>query len=182
MGSEMCIRDSSMDDPSPYNFGMLGGDVVIIDAGNRPLEQMSKSEFNKGLRKFWARAGLFIAREDLARYRGVWQNASTMAEARAAFDRLWASVAEAEFRLSSRAGQPAPWHLAASPHVAAAESGGSRRAGQPAPRHVAACPHVAAAFDELSDEVLEWLTDNFLWDKLSTVSYTHLTLPTKRIV
>ena len=26
---------------------------------------------------------------------------------------------------------------------------------------------MAAAFDELSDEVLEWLTHNFLWDKLS---------------
>ena len=25
---------------------------------------------------------------------------------------------------------------------------------------------MAAAFDELSDEVLEWLTHNFLWDKL----------------
>ena len=122
------------------------------------------------------------------RYRGAWQNASTMADAHAAFDSLWDSVAEAELSLSSRAGQPAPasvaapprtvlpsssaeqsapWHLAACPHLAEAESGGSSRAGQPAPRHLAACPHVAAAFDELSDEVLEWLTHNFLWDKLS---------------
>ena len=185
------IHGHSMDDPSPCNFGMLGGDVVIIDAGRRPPreKEMSKSQFNKGLmRKFFARAGLSIAPEDLARYRGAWQNASTMADAHAAFDSLWDSVAEAEFSLSSRAGQPAPasvaarprtvlssssaeqpapWHLAACPHVAEAESGGSSRAGQPAPRHLAACPHVAAAFDELSDEVLEWLTHNFLWDKLS---------------
>ena len=57
----------SMDDPSLYNFGMLDGDVVIIDAGRRPLhKEMSKSSFNRGLmRKFWARAGLFIAPEDL---------------------------------------------------------------------------------------------------------------------
>ena len=146
---------------------MLEGDVVIIDAGRRPLDkEMSKSQFNHRLmRKFWARAGLSIAPEDLDRYRSAWQNASTMAKACAAFASLWDS------------------------EVAEAESGGSSRAGQPAPWHLAACPHVAAAFHELSDEVLEWLTHNFLWDKLSrygllsdAVSYTHLTLPTKRIV
>ena len=79
------------------------------------------------MRKFWARAALFIAPDDLARYRGAWQNASTLADAHAAFDSLWDSVAKAEFSLSSRAGQPAsaPGHFAARPHVAEAESGGS---------------------------------------------------------
>ena len=49
---------------------------------------------------------------------------------------------------------------------------------------------MATAFDELSDEVLEWLTHNFLWDKLSnygllsdgTVGYladTHCTAEVK---
>jgi len=180
----------SMDDPSPYNFGIVGSDVVIIDAGRRPPheKEMSKSQFNKDLRKFFARAGLYIEPQDLATYRSAWQDASTMADAHAAFDSLWDSVAEAEFSFISRAEQPAPasvaarprtdlssssaeqpapWHLAACPHVDDAESGRSSRAGQPAPWHLAACPHVAAAFDELSDEVLEWLTHNFLWDKLS---------------
>ena len=90
---------------------------------------------------------------------------------------------------SNSAEQPAPRHLPACPHVAEAESGGSSRAGQPASaslaalsrtdlssssaeqlalRHLAACPHVAAAFRELSDEMLEWLTDTFLWDTLSS--------------
>ena len=52
----------SMDDPSPCNFGMLGGDVVIIDAGRRPLHEteIPKGQFNKGsVRKFFARAGFF---------------------------------------------------------------------------------------------------------------------------
>jgi len=155
-----------MDDPSPYNFGMLGGDVVIIDAGRRPPheKEMSKSQFNKdSMRKFFARAGLYIAPEDLATYRGAWQDASTMADAHAAFDSLWDSVAEAEFSLSSRAEQPAPASVAARPRTALSSSS----AEQPAPWHLAACPHLAAVFDELSDEVLEWLTHNFLWDKLS---------------
>ena len=68
---------------------------------------------------------------------------SASADAHAAFASLWDSVAEAELSLSSRAGQPAP-------------------------RHLAACPHVAVAFGELSDEVLEWLTHNLLWDKLAS--------------
>eukprot|EP00959_Pyramimonas_sp_CCMP1952_P229538 4799176-Pyramimonas_sp.AAC.1 len=59
----------------------------------------------------------------------------------------------------SRAGQPAPASVAARPRAALSPSS----AEQPAPRHRAACPHVAAALEELSGEVLEWVTRNFLW-------------------
>ena len=120
----------SMDDPSPYNFGMLGGDVVIIDAGLRPPldKEMSKSQLNQGLRKFWTRAGLFIEPMVLDRYRGAWQNASTMADAHAAFDSLWDSVAEAELSLSSRAGQPAPASVAAPPRTVLSSSSAEQSA------------------------------------------------------
>ena len=100
------VHGHTMDNPSIYNFGMLGGDVVMIDAGSRPLfhKERSKSEFNNDvMKKFWPRAGRFIERDDLARYRRAWQEASTMVEAHAAFNDLWGSVAEAEFSLSSRA-------------------------------------------------------------------------------
>ena len=40
--------------------------------------------------------------------------------------------------------------------------------------------YIALGYDEALDEMLSLTTDNKLW--LSTVSYTHLTLPTKRIV
>eukprot|EP00959_Pyramimonas_sp_CCMP1952_P450644 9435420-Pyramimonas_sp.AAC.1 len=67
------------------------------------------------MREFWARVGLVIPSEELARYRGPWQSASTMAEAHVAFDSLWGSR-------RSRAGQPAPASVPARPRAVLSSS------------------------------------------------------------
>eukprot|EP00959_Pyramimonas_sp_CCMP1952_P039124 819076-Pyramimonas_sp.AAC.1 len=72
---------------------------------------MAKSRADKNvMKKFWARAGLVIASGELARYQGAWQNASTVAEARVAFESLWGSR-------RIRAGQPAPASVPARPRA-----------------------------------------------------------------
>jgi hypothetical protein len=133
-----CVSDNGL-----YNFGRLGENVVIIDAGSRGQVAMSKAKFNSSsMKKFWSRAKLFLAPDELATYQQAWQNVHTMEDACTAFDSFWHSSSEVE-------------------------SSGSSRAEQPAPQCLVACPYVAAALEEISDESLNWLTHTFLWGNVS---------------
>ena len=57
-----------LSDNAMFNFGKLLDEIVIIDAGSRPLvpNLMSKSEFNKTcMGKFWNKVQLTIQKSEL---------------------------------------------------------------------------------------------------------------------
>ena len=162
-----------MDDASPYNFGMLGRDVVIIDAGSHALspQEIPKATLGVGVKKFFNRVQLFVENSELfVGYQREWRDAQTMDQARAAFEALWNSLAEADTAdVLQRS-----WQVVVSGNGSLSSSAeqpaivlSSSSAEQPAPFHMAVCPYVAAASHELSEQLLEWLTHNFLWHKLS---------------
>jgi hypothetical protein len=100
-----------MSDNAMFNFGKLLDEIVIIDAGSRPLvpNLMSKSEFNKTcMVKFWNKVQLTIEKSELDVCRIAWQQANDMDSARTAFDELWGSMHGAMQRTSGSAEQPAP--------------------------------------------------------------------------
>ena len=84
-----------LDDISFYNFGVLGGNVVIIDAGGRHEDsELSKGEFNKKFmvgKRFWVRADDVLGdrSDELTKYKEAWRNETTMSDAFAKFDTFW---------------------------------------------------------------------------------------------
>ena len=135
----------TMSDNAMFDFGLLGNEIVIIDAGARHLTpEMSKRDFNvTTMRKLWGKLRIHGNVTDLAVYQAAWQKAGDMVRARATFDALWAAS-----------------------HGLVVDNTGS--AEQPAPQAVATCvPHVATLLDDISDESLNWLLTEFLWGTVS---------------
>ena len=70
-------RGHILSDNALFNFGMVHGNVVIIDAGSRPKQlEISKGEFNKKvMTRFWTKAQTIVHPATLRLYKrnGKWQ-------------------------------------------------------------------------------------------------------------
>ena len=134
-----------LSDNALFNFGMVKGKVVIIDAGsrcNQPL--ISKGEFNrKVMRRFWAKAQTVVHPDMLTVYKQMWQAEQRMDTALKIFETEWQKVFNNERTAS----------------VLNSLEGRTPTAS--------ACPHVASVMDSLDTETLDWITREYLWDKLA---------------
>ena len=137
-----------LSDNALFNFGMLQGNVVIIDAGSRESSQMKKSEFNKKvMNQFWSKAQTLVQPADLEVYKQQWRDAGwDMRTALEFYENIWQELRSAE--------QSAPvLDSLEVPTVAMEEPNSTPYA----------CPHVASALYSMDPETLDWLTATYLW-------------------
>ena len=133
-------------DNALFNFGMVQNNVVIIDAGSRlETPTTTKGTFNRNvLKRFWSKAQTLVQPEDLKVHKDEWYVApSDMQEVLLTYQ---------ERRQKLRNDQQLV------PVLNSLEVPIS---------NFSACPHVASVLDFLDDETLDWLTQKYLWDKLS---------------
>ena len=143
-----------LSDNAVSNFGMLQGNVVIIDAGNRKCQigRMTKSEFHKKvMHQFWSKTQTVVHHEKVKELRKQWQEAGwDMPRALDIYERLWE-----EYR---RAEQSAPVLTGlGEPSSTSADRPGSEN------KIPSACPHVASVLDSIDADTLDWITQTYLW-------------------
>jgi hypothetical protein len=135
-----------LSDNALFNFGMVQDNVVIIDAGSRSgTPPMTKGAFNKGvMQKFWSKAQTLVQPVDLAVHREQWQSAPLdMQNVLLTYQERWQNLCNDEH----------PFPVLNSLEVPNLS--------------FSACPHVASVLDSLDEETLDWLTETYLWDRLS---------------
>ena len=84
-----------LSDNALFNFGMVEGNVVIIDAGSRSNQpEITKGQFNtKVMKRFWTKAQTVVHPQALRLYKQVWQMAGErMATALETFETKWQEV------------------------------------------------------------------------------------------
>ena len=126
-----------------YNFGMVDDKVVIIDAGSRGYhEKIKRGIFNTmAMKSFWSKAKAFVHPETLEVYAKEWQKAGQdMETSLQSYETRWRQL-----RID---GLPMP-----------VIDVGNSTTGK--------CPHVVSVMDTIDDEVLDWLTNTYLWDKVA---------------
>lgn len=151
-----------MSDNAMFNFGMLRGEIVIIDAGsyNIGFAQLTKSDFNfKCMRKFWPKLHVLTKDEHFQNIKQTWQYAQSMSQALKEFETLCNRICHE----SSSAAQPA--NTLHDRHVPMKGSVAGERANTVL--EYKTCPHVHAVLDDINSETLDWLCSNFLWGHLS---------------
>ena len=92
-------REHTLSDNSLFNFGMVHDNVVIIDAGSRPMSsKMRKSEFNqKVMTKFWSKAQTVVQPAELEVHRNQWASAGRdMPTALQIYESTWQELRSAE--------------------------------------------------------------------------------------
>jgi len=135
-------RGHILSDNALFNFGMLHGSVVIIDAGrrsNQPL--MSTDTFSKKVMKpFWIKAQTVVHPAELRKYREEWQVGGwDMVAALQTYETRWQELRNKRCSLS----------------VLNSLEGRNCTAS--------ACPHVASVMDSIDTDTLDWLTRTYLW-------------------
>ena len=141
-----CSMRHILSDNALFNFGMVKGNVVIIDAGSRSnAPEISKGEFNTlVMRRFWTKTQTVVHPDTLKVYKQMWQMAGKrMVTALEIFETEWQEVLNNERSFSVL---------------------NSLEGRTPA---ASACPHVASVMDSLDTETLDWITQACLWDKLA---------------
>ena len=129
-----------------YNFGMVDGKVVIIDAGSRfGQPQLSIDSFSKKvMTPFWIKAQTVIHPATLKFYRQEWRVAGDdMVTALQTYETRWQ-----ELRSDSR-------------YFSVLNSLEERNST------TAECPHVASVIDSLDTDTLDWLTQTYLWGEVA---------------
>ena len=153
--SKMCIlgaihaivtahsREHILSDNALFNFGMVQGNVVIIDAGSRrKSSKKTKGEFNRlVMRRFWSKAQTVVQPADLEVHREQWTSAGLdMLTVLQTYEKSWQKLRNAE--------QPGEVVELAMEVPNCTSS---------------ACPHVASVLDSLDTDTLDWLTETYLW-------------------
>jgi hypothetical protein len=163
-----------LSDNALFNFGVLHDKVVIIDAGSRGFQeqQSTKSQFNnRSMRSFFFKAAMHLDFADLADWKQTWHCAQELNEALRDFERLWSSncvlqtLPDAD--ASGSAARPASDEVIGSAAQPASDEV-IRSAAQPALDEVITCvPHVAAILVHMTEDLMDWITRNFLWHRLA---------------
>ena len=149
-----------MSDNAWFNFGIVRGEVVILDVGSRPIHSvtMSKSAFNATvMKKIWPKARLLVSASDMTPCQNAWRQSLCMTSAMEAFDKLWDRIDRSDVVAHCSAVQSAQMAHGLCYDVVA---------NAPHPM----CPHAASLLDSVSEESLDWLQDNFLWGSVSKYS------------
>jgi len=135
-----------LSDNALFNFGMVDGNVVIIDAGSRYGQpQVSKLRFTKKvMTPFWIKAQTVIHPATLKCYRQEWHVAGDdMATTLQTLETRWQ-----ELRSERR-------------HLSVLNSLDERNST------TAKCPHVTSVIDSLDTDALDWLTQTYLWGEVA---------------
>ena len=135
-----------LSDNALFNFGMVDGNVVIIDAGSRFRQpELSRSRFNtKVMKPFWIKAQTVIHPATLNLYREEWRVAGhDMVTALQTYETRWQELRNDRRSLSV---------------LYSLEERNST---------TAECPHVASVIDSLDTDTLDWLTQTYLWGEVA---------------
>ena len=135
-----------LSDNALYNFGMVDGNVVIIDAGSRfGQPQLSIGGFNKKvMTPFWIKAQTVIHPAKLKFYRQEWRVAGDdMVTVLQTLETRWQELRSKRHYLSV---------------LNSLEERNST---------TAECPYVASVIDSLDTDTLDWLTQTYLWGEVA---------------
>jgi len=153
-------RNHILSDNALFNFGMLHGSVVIIDAGSRSQQQYAGGGWTKGafnqtcMLKFWSKAQALVHPEKLNVYKEQWRTAWNMSEALQRFENMWEQLRSAEQSAAVLDSLEVP----NSPVL------NSLQVPSVSP---STCPHVAALLDSIDTDTFDWLTQEYLWGKVA---------------
>ena len=135
-----------LSDNALFNFGMVDGNVVIIDAGSRFSEpKLIRSQFNrKVMKQFWSKAKTVIHPRTLELYMKEWREAGhDMVTALQTYQTRWQEIRNDTHSLS------------------VLNSLQDRNFTK------AECPHVASLMDSLDTGILNRLTKTYLWGNVA---------------
>ena len=145
-------RGHILSDNALFNFGMVHDNVVIIDAGSRPMSsKMRKSEFNqKVMTKFWSKAQTVVQPAELQVHRNQWASAGRdMSTALQIYESTWQELRSAEQSFPVLNSLEVPEPTMTLPNCTSST-----------------CPHVASVLDSLDAKTLDWLTKTYLWGEV----------------